>query len=492
MRTAGGRDRSFTEYGAPSLHTSAGLFSALVLVHELQGHGVRLLIVGGGDSSAAYAYVAAVAWGAWIGLTRVYLGVHSPLDLILGGVVGASTFGLWREAADAHLSFLVGPCSTFPFSINLESLDSSCHGVEAAHEWTYRTLSSSLYRGGSVIAAHAACLLRYPSPLHRTESFEHATTFLGAWGGFPMALHATGGIRAASATVHQTLIRLWRDGGGGGDDDGLRGAYVRGPKANEASLGAWIGEAMASLAGGIFSSPMARRAFHVIVGSLLVVIARSMAKVMSIPIFRSAWLCLCSVLVFSNCMGRLSPALTPIVLIYNQAALTPLVIGVIRALPRSLRLRLQPPLAHEDLAGEHGEEECLANGEPLRPTSTSTSSPNMVEDQPLRKGKQQPATRLRARKGGPGDKNGSAGNSLGRGEGRAAAAVVPLVLSSAGPAASSTAVHRVTEKDMGPALRPDGYPCDADAIRRYIVYCLVVVTVILWHELAIAVGLVDH
>ncbi len=70
MRTAGSRDRSFTEYGAPSLHTSAGLFSALALVHELQSHG---LVAAGGRGSAAYAYLAAVAWGAWIGLTRVYL-----------------------------------------------------------------------------------------------------------------------------------------------------------------------------------------------------------------------------------------------------------------------------------------------------------------------------------------------------------------------------------------------------------------------------------
>jgi hypothetical protein len=39
--------------------------------------------------------------------------------------------------------------------------------------------------------AHAAVLLRYPGPLHQTESFEQATTFVGAWGGFPV-VHGSG------------------------------------------------------------------------------------------------------------------------------------------------------------------------------------------------------------------------------------------------------------------------------------------------------------
>ena len=33
------------------------------------------------------AYLAALGWGVWIALTRMYLGVHSPLDLGLGASV---------------------------------------------------------------------------------------------------------------------------------------------------------------------------------------------------------------------------------------------------------------------------------------------------------------------------------------------------------------------------------------------------------------------
>ena len=34
------------------------------------------------------AYLAALGWGIWIALTRMYLGVHSPLDLGLGAYYG--------------------------------------------------------------------------------------------------------------------------------------------------------------------------------------------------------------------------------------------------------------------------------------------------------------------------------------------------------------------------------------------------------------------
>ena len=44
--------------------------------------------------------------------------------------------------------------------------------------------------------------------------------------------------------------------------------------------------------------------------------------------------------------------------------------------------------------------------------------------------------------------------------------------------------------DKGLALiRPGGYPCDADAVRRYMCYCFVVVMTVLWHDTAKELGL---
>ena len=53
-------------------------------VHTLLQNG----ILPSSSGTMMAAYLGALGWGIWIALTRMYLGVHSPLDLGLGAYYG--------------------------------------------------------------------------------------------------------------------------------------------------------------------------------------------------------------------------------------------------------------------------------------------------------------------------------------------------------------------------------------------------------------------
>ncbi len=58
-----------------------------------------------------------------------------------------------------------------------EEMSGGSPTVEGGNLW-----GSGWWASLFTLASHAVALLGlYPRPLHRTESFEHATTFLGAW-----------------------------------------------------------------------------------------------------------------------------------------------------------------------------------------------------------------------------------------------------------------------------------------------------------------------
>lgn len=128
------------EYGLPSSHTMNSLCLNFYVVHYL--HEVGLLR----DAPAVAAYAAVVAWVLWIAASRIYLGLHTPIDIGAGAVAGLATV------------------TTF---ISLEG---------ALNAWV--ALSPR------VVAASAALvsliLLRlHPRPLNPTPTFEFSTSFMG-------------------------------------------------------------------------------------------------------------------------------------------------------------------------------------------------------------------------------------------------------------------------------------------------------------------------
>ena len=155
------------DYSCPSLHSACSLFFGLCVTSLILAYQQR-------DKMEAeqelLTMLPAILWCVWVSFTRLWLGVHSLVDLSLGALVGLSAFYSWRLTATLQLSLL------FPNENNalLDQIRSAGWSVEAY---------SLLYAGTGLVNHYLSCVF-YPRPIHRTESFEHTTTFLGAWGGF--------------------------------------------------------------------------------------------------------------------------------------------------------------------------------------------------------------------------------------------------------------------------------------------------------------------
>ena len=336
-----------------------------------------------------------------------------------------------------------------------------------------------LLRGAAVVVAHATALLRYPRPLHRTESFEHATTFVGAWGGFPV-FHGIGLSRASPLAVTTAS-----------DDSFATAGEVDATSATAAAAAAAsLGGVLFPVAAASAMSPLARRLIHVAVGSCLVLLTRVVAK----------------------------------------AALTPVVLGLLRLLPGWVRRSLQPPLAHKALGmatttttitenedgaggaasegvqrrkgqkggGHRGEPGSGSNGS--RRPADGGSRGSVCTTEPQGTSKAGLGQRRRVQKGACSGTGGGSTEGVTEGPGPRTAEV--LVgdshhadhelddLAGAARSGAGAGQFAVSGPDAGLALRPDGYPADADAVRRYLCYCLVVVAVVAYHEAATLLGFV--
>lgn len=427
--------------------------------------------------------------------------------------MGGAVFGLWWASAEHHHGFVTGGSScSGSCSGGGGPLDGPGGGVVAAP--SFSTPPSLLLRGAAVVAAHAAALLRYPRPLHHTESFEYATTFVGAWGGFPVFHGSGAGLSRAAVAAASVSGRQGNPFTTGGEDAA--------PSAT-----AWLFDGILILPASVVSalSPLARRLLHVAVGSGLVLLTRVLAKAM----------------------------------------LTPFVLGLLRLLPGWARRRLQPPVAHKTLGlavtTVNNEDETLSEGQLLpegRTTGTGVSSgkpasgphglrrpeeggsrgsvgatAGLVQHSRNQQGAGDSSTlggrdgtrsrRLAVRRpggcsggsevgaaaqGGTAARQlhgGRASGDVGKGGGTEGSTegAVPRSghtdreisgddLAKTGPVRDGIAACKVAVSgpDAGLALRPDGYPCDADAVRRYLCYCLVVVVVVAYHEAATSLGLV--
>lgn len=70
------------EYGLPSSHTMHSLCLNFYIAHYF---------ISRGSVSQTWAfgvYVTAALWVAWIGFSRVYMGMHTPVDIGGGALIG--------------------------------------------------------------------------------------------------------------------------------------------------------------------------------------------------------------------------------------------------------------------------------------------------------------------------------------------------------------------------------------------------------------------
>lgn len=157
-------EKNSQEYGLPSSHTMNSIVLNFYLIRYLHSHSLL------GAPAAGAAYAAAAAWTLWVAASRIYLGLHTPIDIIAGAVAGAAVLS----------AFLA---------------------LEGAMTWWVRSQPP-----GAVIAQHllaSLVLLRLcPRPLSYTPSFEFTTSFFGAFFG------GTAGVARTYSRFYAVPIQL--------------------------------------------------------------------------------------------------------------------------------------------------------------------------------------------------------------------------------------------------------------------------------------------
>ena len=137
------------EYGLPSSHTMNSLCLNFYTVHYL--HEKKLL----SDGAALVSYFFVVLWVLWIASSRIYLGLHTPIDIGAGAVAGLTTV------------------TTF---ISLEPV------IDC---WVMLPPPTAV----SIAALVSLILLRlHPKPLNHTPTFEFSTAFMGVMLGAVLAV----------------------------------------------------------------------------------------------------------------------------------------------------------------------------------------------------------------------------------------------------------------------------------------------------------------
>ena len=165
--TADGRENA-EEYGLPSTHVANCItFFAFALANAPPA--LR---------ASPWAWAALAAWTLLVAVGRLYLGMHSPLDLVAGGVVGATALAIWWPLHEAWEAWLL-----------------------AAGAWRV----ALVHAGGCVLMA--CC---YPRPPAATPSFSFVTFFSGVTAGIAVGSArgkglATGPLPAAPAAAAALL-----------------------------------------------------------------------------------------------------------------------------------------------------------------------------------------------------------------------------------------------------------------------------------------------
>lgn len=142
-------EKNSKEYGLPSSHTMNSLCFNFYICHYLHENHVI------SDNMAIGGYTAVVLWVVWIASSRVYLGLHTPIDLLAGAIAGLTVV------------------TTF---IGIEPLINAWMDLGPATVGTMALLFSLI-------------LLRlHPRPLAHTPTFEFSTSFMGVMFGVAVAV----------------------------------------------------------------------------------------------------------------------------------------------------------------------------------------------------------------------------------------------------------------------------------------------------------------
>lgn len=136
------------EYGLPSSHTMNSLCFNFYVCHYLHRQGFL------SDASAFSAYSTVTLWVCWIAISRLYLGLHTPIDILAGAVAGLTVLTAF---------------------ISLQE-----------------RIDQVLYSSNSWVLVGLLCLLLlrlHPTPERHTPSYEFTTSFMGVAFGIVIAIN---------------------------------------------------------------------------------------------------------------------------------------------------------------------------------------------------------------------------------------------------------------------------------------------------------------
>ncbi|KDD74787.1 hypothetical protein H632_c1074p0, partial [Helicosporidium sp. ATCC 50920] len=131
------------EYGLPSSHAMNSVCFNFYVVWYLLDRGLLA------SSTAGVLYSAVLVWVLWIAVSRLYLGLHTPVDILAGALAGLTVVNSFAALERSLTAFSVArPCAT----------------------WV-------------ALAACTLLLRLHPRPLVYTPSYEYSTSFLGVFFG---------------------------------------------------------------------------------------------------------------------------------------------------------------------------------------------------------------------------------------------------------------------------------------------------------------------
>ncbi|PNW84584.1 hypothetical protein CHLRE_03g150050v5 [Chlamydomonas reinhardtii] len=204
--------RGEIEYGAPSMHTwCAFIMPAYSALAAAQVGGLPLLqraLFGSSSSSstssslssgglwgwvagldggsfAALLVALSAAWSCWVAWSRLYLGVHTYVDLALGGAAGGAVLGLWRLMG---MPMALAAGGLVPYGVGGGGVSLVPDGGSGGVVWL-----------AALALVYLVALAGYPRPMAHSTSYEYAVIFLGA---------ALGGLASINTRTSVTAAML--------------------------------------------------------------------------------------------------------------------------------------------------------------------------------------------------------------------------------------------------------------------------------------------
>lgn len=155
-------EKNAFEFGLPSSHTMNSICFNFYICHYFHQKGFF------SDDMALVFYLLVTLWVSWIAISRIYLGLHTPIDILAGAVAGLTVLTAFISLRDFFVHFVFQPFS------------------------------------GLVTLLISAILLRlHPKPIHHTPSFEFSTSFVGVSFGVVSAL-------SIDTPLFETATSLWK------------------------------------------------------------------------------------------------------------------------------------------------------------------------------------------------------------------------------------------------------------------------------------------